>query len=153
MLKARKRKFFFPLPGFSNTAHNAGLSVRELMPESPTAIAIVRENWLYNCPVMPGMNETGTKTAISTKVVAMIGPRTSASASLVTCCMSLPPSSSRRITFSTTTIASSTTKATASTMPSRLKVLIEKPKINMKANVPIKATGTAIVGINVARTF
>ena len=119
----------------------------------PTAIAMVRANWLYSWPVSPGMKATGTNTAISTRVVATIGPRTSAIASSVTSRRSLPPSSRRRLTFSTTTIASSTTSATATTRPSRLSVLIVKPNTAIAANAPISETGTAMVGISVLRQF
>ena len=103
---------------------------------------------------MPGINATGTNTAISTRVVATMGPRTSSTASAVIFFISrCPPSSSLRMTFSTTTMASSTTRATARTMPSMLNELIENPKIFIKAKVPISETGTAIVGIRTARKF
>jgi len=58
-----------------------------------------------------------------------------------------------RSTFSTTTIASSTNKPMASTKPNMVKVLIEKPNTDMMAKVPSNTTGTAIVGIKVARKF
>ncbi|MNZ88752.1 hypothetical protein D3C78_1076500 [compost metagenome] len=50
-------------------------------------------------------------------------------------------------------MASSTTMPMASTRPSSEKVLIEKPSSGNTAKVPISATGTARVGIRVARTF
>ena len=62
------------------------------------------------------MKATGTKTAISTAVVAMIGPVTSRMARRVAS-MGGWPISSWRSTFSTTTIASSTTIPMASTIP------------------------------------
>ena len=58
-----------------------------------------------------------------------------------------------RSTFSSTTIASSTTMPIASTMPNSVSVLIEKPNSSMPANVPISDTGTASIGISVARQF
>ena len=58
-----------------------------------------------------------------------------------------------RSTFSTTTIASSTTIPIAKINPSKVSIFNEKPKINMKPNVPIKEIGTAIVGIKAARQF
>ena len=100
---------------------------------------------------MPGMKAQGTNTAIMTMVVAMIGPRTSARPSRVACFRSVAPSSSLRSTFSTTTMASSTTRATASTSPSSVSWLIEKPKAAMKAKVPISETGTAMQGMRVLR--
>ncbi len=47
------------------------------MVDNATENAMVSANWLYNWPVMPGMNAAGTKTAISTSEVAMMGPATS----------------------------------------------------------------------------
>ncbi len=54
-------------------------------------------------------------------------------------------------TFSTTTIASSTTMPMASTSASSDTVLAEKPSTSRTAKVPIKETGTATIGISVAR--
>src|ERR1700733_3582662 len=73
---------------------------------------------------MPGRNATGTNTAISTAVVAMIGPVTSFIAAFAAASGDFP-SSICRLTFSTTTMASSTTSPIASTRPSRLTVLRE----------------------------
>ncbi len=58
-----------------------------------------------------------------------------------------------RSTFSTTTIASSTSSPIASTSPNIDSVLIEKPAADMIAKVPSSTTGTAIVGMIVARRF
>ena len=56
-----------------------------------------------------------------------------------------------RSTFSTTTIASSTTMPIASTTASNDTVLAEYPIAFSTMKVPIKLTGTAKVGISVAR--
>ena len=96
------------------------------------------------------MKATGTNTAISTAVVAMIGPVTSAIAALVAA-SGFSPASSCRSTFSTTTMASSTTRPIASTMPSRLSMLSEKPSISMTTSVAISDTGMAMVGMIVVR--
>ena len=48
-------------------------------------------------------------------------------------------------------IESSTTRPIASTRPSSVSVLIEKPKIAIIANVPMMDTGIAIIGMSVAR--
>ena len=90
------------------------------------------------------------KTAISTAVVAMIGPVTSDMA-FFAAWSGGKPVSSWRSTFSTTTIASSTTRPIASTMPSRLSMLSEKPRTSITASVAISETGIAIVGMIVAR--
>ena len=56
-----------------------------------------------------------------------------------------------RSTFSITTIASSTTMPIASTMPNSVSMLIEKPSAVMPMKVPMIETGTARIGISVAR--
>ena len=48
-------------------------------------------------------------------------------------------------------MASSTTMPIASTMPNKVSELMEKPRRYMPANVPISDTGTATVGMTVAR--
>ena len=58
-----------------------------------------------------------------------------------------------RSTFSTTMIASSTSKPIASTIANIVMTLIVKPNANSTANVASSTTGTASVGINVARQF
>ncbi len=58
-----------------------------------------------------------------------------------------------RSTFSTTTMASSTSRPIASTMASMVSVLIEKPAAASTPKVPSSTTGTASVGISVARMF
>jgi hypothetical protein len=56
-----------------------------------------------------------------------------------------------RSTFSITTMASSTTMPIASTSPNSVSTLIDMPKPYSPRNVPITLTGTASIGINVAR--
>ena len=58
-----------------------------------------------------------------------------------------------RSTFSTTTMASSTSRPIANTMPNIVRVFIEKPNAARIAKVPSSTTGTAMVGISVARKF
>ena len=58
-----------------------------------------------------------------------------------------------RSTFSTTTIASSTSRPMASTMASMVRVLMVNPASESTAKVPRMTTGTASVGISVARMF
>ena len=64
-----------------------------------------------------------------------------------------PSSCITRSTFSTTTMASSTNRPMASTMPNMVRVLMVKPKAASTPKVPSRMTGTAIVGISVARMF
>ena len=97
------------------------------------------------------MNEIGANTATSTAVVAMTAkairraPRKPASSGG-------SPASSRRWMFSSTTMASSTTRPTASTSASRVRMLIEKPSAASAMNDAITDTGIATAGMIVART-
>ncbi len=95
---------------------------------------------------------TGTNTAANTMEVAIKAPDNSRIA-LCVASRAVTRSAMIRSTFSTTTIASSTTIPIAKINPSKVSIFNEKPKINMKPNVPIKEIGTAIVGIKAARQF
>src|SRR5262249_19303434 len=125
------------------SAFNAEISI-----DTDTATA----NCLYNWPVIPGMNADGTKTENTASVIAMIGPVTSAiAASVAAAGVNSGCVSNLCSTASTTTIASSTTMPIASTSANSDTVLAEKPSASMTAKVPISATGTAMMGISVAR--
>jgi hypothetical protein len=103
---------------------------------------------------MPGIKAVGTNTESSTRVIAMIGPVTCDIAfSAASAGVSWGSVSRMCSTASTTTIASSTTIPIASTSARSEMVFAEKPSANITANVPTRATGTAIIGINVARKF
>src|SRR5664279_642985 len=102
-------------------------------------------------PVVPGKNETGTKTEIKTRDVAITALVTSAIATEVAVCGSECSIEIWRWTFSMTTMASSTTRPVARVMPNSVKELIENPKSLMKANVPMSETGIVTAGMMVAR--
>src|SRR5260370_501752 len=89
-------------------------------------------------------------TAESTSAIPTTGPVNS-SIAFRAASLGESPSSICLPTPSTTTMASSTTNPIASTNPNRESVLIEKPNKGKKMNVPINATGTANIGISVAR--
>src|SRR5450755_3797169 len=55
----------------SRSAASAGERVKALNAEIAIAKAMVSENCLYKIPVVPGKNDTGTNTEISTSEVAM----------------------------------------------------------------------------------
>ena len=57
----------------------------------------------------------------------------------------------RRSTFSSTTMASSTTMPMESVIAKSVSVLSEKPKSQRPAIVPMSETGTASIGMSVAR--
>ena len=117
-----------------------------------TEIAIVTANCLFSRPWMPPMKATGRKTEERMRAMATTGPETSDMA-LTVASRGVIPSSMWCSTASTTTIASSTTRPMASTRPKSERVLIEKPSSGKAAKVPISDTGTAIMGMSVARQF
>ncbi len=102
-------------------------------------------------PVVPGKNETGTKTAMSTSDVAMTALVTSPMAREVAFRASQCSAAMWRCTFSMTTIASSTTRPVASVMPNMVSELMENPNTLMKAKVPMSETGMVMAGMMVAR--
>src|SRR3954452_4393163 len=99
---------------------------------------------------MPLMNATGTKTADRPNAIAITAAVTS-SIALYAASRGGNPCSIHRSTFSTTTIASSTTMPIASTSPNSDRLLKLNPTAFMIAHVPISDTGTASIGIRVAR--
>src|SRR6266850_35391 len=99
---------------------------------------------------MPPMKATGRKTDDRISAMATTGPETSCIAWIVAW-RGARPRSMCCSTASTTTIASSTTRPIASTKANSDSVLIEKPNKGNTANVPTSDTGTAIIGISVAR--
>ena len=90
-------------------------------------------------------------TAHSTSTMPMTAPETSRMASMAAGIGAIFSSRIRRSTFSSTTIASSTTMPMASTIANSVSVLIEKPNSHKPAKVPMSDTGTASIGISVAR--
>ncbi len=98
------------------------------------------------------MKPIGTNTESSTSEIAITGPVICRIAFLVASAGERNGSSSiTRSTFSTTTIASSTTTPTASTSASNDTVFALNPSARRTAKVPIRLTGTATVGMMVAR--
>ncbi len=101
---------------------------------------------------MPPTNAIGTNTDDSTSAMPITGPDTSVIACRVASRGDIP-CSMWCSTASTTTIASSTTRPTASTSPKSDSVLMENPSRGNAAKVPMSDTGTAIIGMRVARQF
>ena len=125
------------------------LKVKAFTDETNTDTIIVIANCWYNKPVIPAIPATGIKTATKTNVVAITGAVTFRIASKVASFVDIP-FAIFTWTASTTTIASSTTIPIANTKPSKDNTLIVKPKAGKNINAPIKDTGIAKVGINVA---
>ena len=153
LLKALNTKNFGSLFACRNRAHRAGVSVSELNPLKTVAAAIVRANCLYNWPEIPLMKVVGIKTASNTSTTPTIGPTISPIASVTASRAVYFPVSISRDEFSTTTIASSTTIAMARINPNKVNVLIENPKADMTASVPIRETGMVMQGMITARKF
>ena len=104
-------------------------------------------------PVEPPKKAMGTNTADSTRAMPMSAPVIWSMDLRVASSGDNPSSAMIRSTFSTTTMASSTNRPMASTRPNMVRVLIEKPNRAMIAKVPKRTTGTAMVGMSVARKF
>ena len=99
----------------------------------------------------PGSSATGTNTASSTSVVAMIGPVTCVIALRAAAAAASPSSCMRRCTFSTTTMASSTTTPIARISANSVIVFAEKPSASRMAKAPISDTGIVTEGTKAAR--
>ena len=104
-------------------------------------------------PVEPPMKAMGINTAESTSAMPTSAPVIWLMDFLVASFGGRPSSVMMRSTFSTTTMASSTNRPMARTTPNMVRVLMENPKAAMTPNVPSKTTGTAMVGMSVARMF
>ena len=101
----------------------------------------------------PPKKAIGTNTADSTSAMPTSAPLICPIALRVASRAGSPSSRITRSTFSTTTIASSTSRPIASTIANIVSVLMPKPKAASTAKVPSSTTGTASVGISVARKF
>src|ERR1700757_4399639 len=99
---------------------------------------------------MPLMNAVGMNTALNTIAMATTAPPTVSMALRVASLGSIP-CSMLCSTASTTTMASSTTIPIASTKPNNDRLLSENPNAAITAKVPTNDTGTATIGMRVAR--
>src|SRR5712692_989147 len=140
--------------GTRNTfAHNIGVSVSATNPEITTAPATAMPNSLNSRPVEPRRNPSGVNTATSAIVVAITANPISL-VPLTAACSGFSLSSPWcRYAFSSTMMASSTTMPIAMVSASRVKLLIEKPRKYMIANVATIDAGIASPGMIVARTL
>ncbi len=101
----------------------------------------------------PPKKAIGTNTAASTSAMPTSAPVIWSMDLRVASRGDSPSSAITRSTFSTTTMASSTSRPIDSAMPNMVSVLIEKPTAASTPKVPSITTGTAMVGISVARKF
>src|SRR5690606_9039861 len=102
-------------------------------------------------PTGPDKNATGTNTADMTSVIAITAAPTSLIAANVASIGGRCSSSIFAKTASTTTIPLSTTIPMASTSANNVNRFMEKPISCIKNSAPTKLTGTARIGIIVAR--
>ena len=111
----------------SSREHSIGVRVSATKPEIATETATAMPNSLNSRPTRPVRNATGTNTATSAMVVAMIANPISCAPSRVAR-IRLLPISRCRWTFSSMMMASSTTSPIASTIASSVRMLIVKPR-------------------------
>ena len=119
--------------------------------EIATAAAMVRANSANRRPMSPSVKAIGTKTEISTIVVAMTAKPTWRVPSKAATSAVSRFSSMRRWMFSSTTMLSSTTRPMASTRASRVSRLIEKPRISRRVKLAVIEMGTVTAGTSIAR--
>ena len=119
--------------------------VKETNAEINTAAARVTPNSLNSLPINPSKNITGKNTIARVMDVEITAKNISLLPSTAACLMGMPFSNLLKI-FSVTTMPSSTTKPVASTMPSRVKMFIEKPATYMMKKVATNEIGISING-------
>ena len=127
-----------------------GSTVKEMNSEISTAAEMVIPNCLKNCPTIPGMNATGTKTATSVKVVASTARPTSL-VPIDAAVAGSSPRSSRWVIASRTTTASSMRRPIASERASSVIWFSVYPSRYMTKKVPITLVGSASEEMNVPR--
>ena len=118
--------------------------------ETAMATDRVTANSRNSRPTIPPISKIGINTAISDRLIETTVNPISLAPRRVASCGDIP-SSRWRVMFSITTIASSTTNPVAIVKAISDRLLMLYPSRYMTPNVPIKDTGTATLGISVAR--
>lgn len=119
--------------------------VSETNAEIKTAPATTMPNSRKRLPTKPSRKITGRNTIASVADVETTAKKISFDPSRAACRMGIPCSSFRKM-FSVTTIPSSTTSPVASTIPSKVRMLIEKPARYMMKKVAMSEIGISISG-------
>src|SRR5690606_23684971 len=132
--------------------HIMGVSVSATKPDTSTALASARANSMNSLPVRPVANASGAYTVTSASDMATTATPIADEPSSAASILDLPDLIWRQM-FSRTTMASSTTNPIASTMASKVRVLIENPNKYMKPKAPPNDTGMVTMGITLARTL
>src|SRR6516162_9556881 len=137
--------------GRRNFAHIVGVVVSETTSDTAIATLSVTANSRNNRPTIPPISRSGMKTA--TKEMLIDSTVNPISAAPLNVASTTPmPCSMYLVMFSNTTIASSTTKPVemASAISDKLSRLY--PSRYITPNVPTSESGTAMLGMIVART-
>ena len=127
-----------------------GVVVSDTSSDTPIATERSTANSRNNRPTIPPISRIGMKTATSDTLMERtvkpisLAPRNAASIGFI-------PSSRWREMFSMTTIASSTTKPVAMVSAIRERLSMLYPNRYITPNVPTSETGTATLGMSVAR--
>ena len=137
---------------FSKRAQSIGVRVNDTNSEISTAADKVTANSRNSRPGMPPISSNGINTATNDKLIDSTVKPTSL-APLSEAASGVSPSSIRRAMFSSMTMASSTTKPVA--IISAINDRLFKLKLHryMTTKVPTNDTGTATLGITVARAL
>ena len=121
-----------------------------MKPDTSTAPASASANSMNSRPVRPVANASGAYTVTRVRVIATTAKPISRDPWNAACLRGMPSSMCRKM-FSSTTMASSTTSPMASTIASRVRVLIEKPNRYIRAQAPTSDTGMVTMGMMLAR--
>ncbi|TWG86306.1 hypothetical protein L602_002100000950 [Cupriavidus gilardii J11] len=138
--------------GPSSRAHIIGVVVSDTTSDTRMATDSVMANSENSRPTMPPISSSGMKTAISDRLIEITVKPTSRAPRSAACTGRMPASIWREM-FSSTTMASSTTKPVAMVSAISDRLFSEKPARYITVKVPISDTGTATLGISVARTL
>src|SRR5215469_17215277 len=137
--------------GRRNFAHIVGVVVKETISDTPIATLSVTANSRNSRPTIPPISSKGMNTATSDVLMdTTVNPISAAPLNVA--CTTPIPCSMYRVIFSSTTIASSTTNPVeiASAINDKLSRLY--PSRYITPNVPTSESGTAMLGMMVART-
>src|SRR5215831_14838052 len=137
--------------GLKNFAHMVGVVVRETTSDTPIATLKVTANSRKSLPTIPPIISKGMKTATSDVLIDKTVNPISA-APLNVACRTPIARSTYRVMFSNTTIASSTTNPVEMARAIRDRLSRLYPSRYITPNVPTSESGTAILGMMVART-
>src|SRR5579864_7490946 len=137
--------------GLRNFAHIVGVVVNETTSDTPIATLKVTANSRKSLTTIPPIISKGMNTATSDVLIdSTVNPISAAPLNVA--CTTPIPCSTYRVMFSSTTMASSTTNPVEMASAIRDKLSRLYPSRYITPNVPTRESGTAILGMIVART-